>query len=140
VPCLVVACLTSANVVSHDSSLRCVSPSGSFHLASSAKLQIQANNETTSAQIIQSGVCRYIMSASFTLETQLHSNLVRPSIYPFLGYLGYVGGAMISLVNKNSKFVHTTTHCVMRYEPPRLNKFSVTAVAPDRIRRATISS
>jgi hypothetical protein len=38
-------------------------------------------------------------------------NLVRPSIYPFLGY---VSGAMISLVNKNSKFVHTTTH---KYTP-----------------------
>ena len=35
----------------------------------------------------------------------------------------------MSQANKNSKFVHRTTHCVVNYEMPRLNKFIKTAVA-----------
>jgi hypothetical protein len=34
----------------------------------------------------------------------------------------------MSTANKNSKFVYTTTHCVMRYELPRLTMFFETAV------------
>jgi hypothetical protein len=69
--------------------------------------------------------CSTCSLLQLNLETQLRRTPLEPSIYPFLGY---VSGAAMSIVKKNCKSVHTTTHFVMRYEMPRLTMLFETAV------------